>query len=169
MNVAGANPAGIFVAGDFIAWDFTQMADEDGDGVFSYTQLVAANSTVQFKYMNGPGWDFVENVPAACGTAEFFNRSVEVGVEDVARGRCLLRCMRWVRHGSRSTRSHVHGEYGQRRSCRNRSLPRRRWVFWRNPGDNQMMDDDGDGVYAISMMLDEGFCRPLRVHQRCMW
>jgi len=25
------------------------------------------------------------------------------------------------------------------------------------PGDNQMMDDDGDGVYAISMMLDEGF------------
>ena len=83
MTEAGANPAGIFVAGDFIAWDFTQMADEDGDGVFSYTHSVPANSTVQFKYMNGPGWDFVENVPAACGTAEFFNRSVEVGLVDV--------------------------------------------------------------------------------------
>ena len=66
MNEAGANPAGIFVAGDFIAWDFTAMSDEDGDGVFSYTHSVAANSLVQFKYMNGPGWDFVENVPAAC-------------------------------------------------------------------------------------------------------
>ena len=26
-----------------------------------------------------------------------------------------------------------------------------------NPGDNEMTDPDGDGIYSITMMLDEGF------------
>jgi hypothetical protein len=156
MNEAGANPAGIFVAGDFIAWDFTAMSDEDGDGVFSYTHSVAANSLVQFKYMNGPGWDFVENVPAACGTAEFFNRSVAVGVDDVTMDAvCYAACVgcgtEVVQHEVTFMVNMANEEVAET------GVYLAGGTYFGAPGNNQMLDDDGDGVYAITMLLDEGF------------
>ena len=157
MSEAGANPAGVFVAGDFIGWDFTQMSDDDGDGIYTYTHAgILPGSLVQFKFMNGPGWDFVENVPAACGTPEFFNRSIEVGSENATTELvCYESC---VSCDTEVTQYEVTFNV----NMSNEEVAET-GVFlagggnFGNPGDNQMTDLDGDGTYSITMMLDEGF------------
>lgn len=157
MNEVGANPAGVFVAGDFIAWGFTQMSDDDGDGIFTYThEGVAANSLVQFKFMNGPGWDFVEDVPAACGTPEFFNRSVSVGEENVTTelvcySACVACDVEVVQHEVTFNVNMANEEVDTT------GVYLAGGANFGVPGDNEMTDPDGDGIYSISVMLDEGF------------
>jgi hypothetical protein len=67
MSEAGANPAGVFIAGSFQGWTAgaSQMTDANGDGIYTYTQQVEAGAYIMWKYLNGPGWPWAENVPAA--------------------------------------------------------------------------------------------------------
>ena len=59
MSVVGANPAGVFIAGGFQGWDggASQMTDA-GNGIYTYTQEVAEDSYLEWKYLNGPGWGY---------------------------------------------------------------------------------------------------------------
>ena len=86
MSVEGANPAGVFIAGSFQGWTAgaTQLLDEDGDGIFTHTALVDVNANIQWKYQNGPLWDYVETVPPACGNPlDNNNRALDVADVDV--------------------------------------------------------------------------------------
>ena len=156
MSVAGANPAGVFIAGGFQGWDggASQMTDA-GNGVYTYTQEVLANSYLEWKYLNGPGWGFEETVPGACANAST-NRFFQAGTEDatidlVCFGECFGCDVEVVEYevtfnvnmaNETVAESGVYlaggGNFG-------------------NPGQNQMTDPDGDGIYSITMMLDEGF------------
>ncbi|MGY8941494.1 MAG: hypothetical protein ACKVJH_05615 [Flavobacteriales bacterium] len=158
MNEEGANPAGVFIAGGFQGWGAgaTQMADDDGDGVYTYTQMATPGTTLDWKYMNGPTWGLEESVPSACATPGYGNRFVVVPEEDtvldaVCFGACEGCDVEVVEHAvtfmvnmenEDVAESGVYlaggGNFG-------------------NPGDNQMTDDDGDGIYSITMMLAEGF------------
>lgn len=158
MTDEGANPSGVFIAGDFQAWSAgsSQMTDDDGDNVYSFTQEVSAGSLVQWKFMNGPAWDFVESVPSACGYADFGNRFVEAPSEDtvldvVCYSSCVGCDVVFVQH-----------EVTFMVNMANETVAETGVYLagggnFGNPGDNQMLDDDGDGVYAITMLLDEGF------------
>ena len=156
MTDVGANPAGVFIAGGFQGWDggASQMTDA-GNGVYTYTQEVLANSYLEWKYLNGPGWGFEESVPGACANSST-NRFFQAGTEDatidlVCFGECFGCDVEVVEYevtfnvnmaNETVAESGVYlaggGNFG-------------------NPGQNEMTDPDGDGIYSITMMLDEGF------------
>ena len=81
MTEEVVNPDGVFIAGSFQGWEMgtSQLFDDDGDGIYIHTAIVDANTEIQWKYSNGPAWDYVESVPPACGDPmDNNNRSFEV-------------------------------------------------------------------------------------------
>ena len=58
---------GVHVAGEFQGWDpaATALADDDMDGVWEIT-LDLPSGTHEYKFINGMGWDFAEDVPPTC-------------------------------------------------------------------------------------------------------
>ena len=86
MTEEGANPAGVFIAGSFQGWlpGASQLFDDDGDGIFTHTAIVDANTSIQWKYLNGAVWGMEETVPPACGNPiDNNNRALDVGVVDL--------------------------------------------------------------------------------------
>jgi hypothetical protein len=156
MSVAGANPAGVFIAGGFQGWDggASQMTDA-GNGIYTYTQEVAEDSYLEWKYLNGPGWGFEETVPGACANSAT-NRNYQAGAEDVTIDLvCFAECVA-------CDVEVVEYEVTFNVNMANEEVaPTGVYLAgggnFGNPGDNQMTDLDGDGIYSITMMLDEGF------------
>jgi PKD repeat protein len=65
-NAISAN--GVHVAGNFQGWlpGATPMSDADNDGIYEVTINVPANSSIEYKFINGNTWGADEAVPAAC-------------------------------------------------------------------------------------------------------
>ncbi|MDA0912457.1 MAG: hypothetical protein O2818_05040 [Bacteroidetes bacterium] len=157
MNTVGANPAGVYIAGDFIGWGFDAMSDPDGDGIYTYTaEGIVAGSLIQWKYMNGPGWGYEETVPGACATPEYGNRFFQLEASDattdlVCYGECVSCDVEIPEH-----------EVTFNVNMANETVAETGVYLagggnFGNPGDNEMTDPDGDGIYSITLMLDEGF------------
>jgi hypothetical protein len=157
MSVAGANPAGIFMAGGFQGWNpgATQLSDDDGDGIYTYSQLATPGDFYDWKFLNGPAWGDDEAVPGACAS-EFGNRFITIPETDtVIDADCFASCV------SCDT---VVDQYMvtfmvnmENEDVAESGVYLAGGGNFGNPGDNPMLDDNGDGVYTISMMLDEGF------------
>jgi hypothetical protein len=81
-NAISAN--GVHVAGDFQGWNpgATQMSDADNDGIYEVTINVPANSSIQYKFINGNAWGTDESVPAACSVAGTANRGATFAYGD---------------------------------------------------------------------------------------
>jgi hypothetical protein len=86
---------GIHVAGDFQGWNpgATEMLDADNDGIYEVTVSVPANSSIQYKFINGNAWGTDEAVPAACQIAGSANRGATFAYGDstlapVCYGKC---------------------------------------------------------------------------------
>lgn len=156
MSVAGANPAGVFIAGGFQGWNGggSQMTDA-GNGIYTYSQEVLENSYLEWKYLNGPGWGFDETVPGACANAST-NRFFQAGTEDVTIDVvCFAECV-----GCDVQIPEYEVTFNVNMS--NETVAETGVYLagggnFGNPGDNEMTDPDGDGIYSITMMLDEGF------------
>lgn len=79
---------GVFIAGSFQGWTpgTTSMTDADGDGVYTYTGEIEANSSIAYKFLNGNVWGTPEeSVPSDCGVDNgfgSFNRSLQLSVND---------------------------------------------------------------------------------------
>ena len=73
-NAISAN--GVHVAGDFQGWSpsTTPMTDANNDGIFEVTVTVPANSSIQYKFINGNAWGADESVPSACVVPTTMNR-----------------------------------------------------------------------------------------------
>ena len=58
---------GVYIAGSFQGWDpmATPLADDDMDNVYEVT-LDVAPGMLEFKFLNGPAWDYAEDVPPTC-------------------------------------------------------------------------------------------------------
>jgi hypothetical protein len=89
VNMANetVSPDGVFFVGDIQNWSAatTPMTDADGDGIYEVTLSAAANTIVQFKFLNGIDFTFAEAVPATCGVDDSnggFNRTFLVGAMD---------------------------------------------------------------------------------------
>ena len=156
MSVVGANPAGVFIAGGFQGWDGggSQMTDA-GNGVYTYSQEVLENSYLEWKYLNGPGWGFEETVPGACANSST-NRFFQAGTEDVTidlvcYGECVG-CDVEVTEYEVTFNVNMANE-----TVAESGVYIAGGGNFGNPGDNEMTDPDGDGIYSITMMLDEGF------------
>jgi hypothetical protein len=88
MSNQTVSPLGVHLAGNVQGWDAaaTEMLDNDGDGIYSVTLSVAANTNALYKFINGNDWPDSEIVPAECGMDDgfgAFNRSFPVTSNDV--------------------------------------------------------------------------------------
>ena len=86
---------GIHVAGNFQGWipSATEMLDTDNDGIYEVTVSVPANSSIEYKFINGNAWGADEAVPAACKVAGSNNRGATFTYADttlspVCYGKC---------------------------------------------------------------------------------
>ncbi len=82
------SPLGVHLAGNIQGWDpaTTEMLDNDGDGTYSVTLSVPANTDMIYKFINGNDWPLSEIVPAECGVDDGFggfNRSFPAGTNDI--------------------------------------------------------------------------------------
>ena len=90
------NPdGGIHVAGTFNGFSPTAMND-DGDGIYSFTTMVAEGSALLYKFLNSPNFDNAENVPEECGQDDGFggfNRVLTMPSADTIAGPvCFSAC-----------------------------------------------------------------------------
>ena len=85
MNDETVSADGVHIAGGFQGWDpaATMMSDDDMDGVYEVTVDLPADSTYEFKFINGMSWDFVEDVPPTCQVevAGNDNRFLTIGAD----------------------------------------------------------------------------------------
>ena len=75
---------GIHVAGDFQGWSpsTTPMTDANNDGIYEVTVTVPANSSIQYKFINGNAWGQDEPVPSACAVTGTTNRGATFAYGD---------------------------------------------------------------------------------------
>jgi hypothetical protein len=75
---------GIHVAGDFQGWNpgATEMLDANNDGIYEVTIKVPANSSIQYKFINGNAWGSDEPVPSACAVTGTTNRGATFAYGD---------------------------------------------------------------------------------------
>lgn len=148
MNNETVSADGVHVAGGFQGWDpaATMMSDDNMDGIYEVTIELPADSTYEFKFINGMAWDFAEDVPPTCQVevSGNDNRFVTVGADDtevnylVCYGSCAacgmttirLRVDMSVEAAVSPNGVHVAGNF----------------QGW-DPGASPMSDADGDGVW----------------------
>ena len=86
-------PDGMFFAGTPTGWQNEAMTD-NGDGTWTYTTMVDANTTVEWKFKNGAdGWEVNDN-GGDCIQGADNNRFLEVGETDADAGTfCFNTCV----------------------------------------------------------------------------
>lgn len=73
MSNETVNSGGVYVVGDFNEWDPTAtMMSEYQPGLYQAIGVVNSGSTVRYKFLNGPDFIGVENVPSSCGESDGF-------------------------------------------------------------------------------------------------
>lgn len=87
MNNEGPNPEGVNMGSDIDGWSGDiSMSDPDEDGIYSVT-FDLAPGFYQYKFINGPGWDFgtIEFAPLDCDVTGGTNgnRGVSVLNQDI--------------------------------------------------------------------------------------
>ena len=148
MNNETVSADGVHIAGGFQGWDpaATMMSDDDMDGVYEVTVDLPADSTYEFKFINGMAWDFVEDVPPTC--------QVEVAGND----------NRFLTIGADATEASYHVCYGSCAACGMTTVRLRvdmsvesavspngvhvagNFQGW-DPAGTPMTDANGDGVW----------------------
>ena len=154
MNNETVSADGVHIAGGFQGWDpaATLLTDDDLDGVYELTVDLPADSTYEFKFINGMDWNFVEDVPPTCQVevAGNDNRFLSIAPDateasyHVCYGSCAACGMTTVRfrvdmmHEEVSSAGvHVAGNF----------------QGW-NPSGSPLSDADGDGVWETWASFD---------------
>jgi hypothetical protein len=179
-NAISAN--GVHVAGDFQGWSpsATPMTDADNDGIYEVTINVPANSSIQYKFINGNAWGSDESVPSACVVTGTWNRGATFAYEDttmnpVCFGKCTD-CMASIDEALQNVSLFPNPNRGQFQLARmdastnvevsildlqGKVLTVAKW----NEGEESLSVDLGNfanGVYMVRLTSEEG-SRTLRV------
>ena len=82
LSIQPVSENGVHIVGTFNGWDpaGTEMLDEDGDGVYSYTASLMPGDSVFYKFINGNDWGAPHDVvlDPACGGGGFYGDRVLV-------------------------------------------------------------------------------------------
>jgi hypothetical protein len=179
-NAISAN--GVHVAGDFQGWSpsATPMTDANNDGIYEVTINVPANSSIQYKFINGNAWGSDESVPAACVVTGTWNRGATFTYADstlspVCFGKCTD-CMASIDEALQNVSLFPNPNRGQFQLARmdastnvevsildlqGKVLTVAKW----NEGEESLSVDLGNfanGVYMVRLTSEEG-SRTLRV------
>ena len=92
MTYQSVSESGVHVAGSFQGWNpsSTQLTDDDGDNIYSVTISVDANSSHEYKFLNGNYWGADEQVWGDCGAGNG-NRTITLGDSDLSETAYLFR------------------------------------------------------------------------------
>lgn len=159
------SPNGVHIAGDFQGWDpaGTEMLDEDGDLVYTYTTIVdtaGSGGAIAYKYINGNGWADPQDilVGAPCADAggnrilEITSNNIVTGVAETGAPHCFSSCESCVAPTLVTFRVDMST---QESISVNGVCVAGSFQGW-NPGGSMLSDDDGDLIYEGTFPLTPG-------------
>lgn len=98
MNeINNIDPKGVHIAGNFQGWDpsRTRLDNVPGTKIYTKTIRVAAEQTLEYKFINGDAWGKDESVPntASCASGKDGNRKLVVATDNITLGTpCFMSC-----------------------------------------------------------------------------
>lgn len=162
MSLEEVAESGVFLAGgaDFGVPGDNPMTDDDGDGVYSITVEVNTPYTGNYTFTNGNCGDYSckENIAGQdCADGTWNDRLLSGISEDTVISTCFSQCTTdgscFVAENSYEVTFNVNMS---NETVAETGVYLAGGVAFGVAGDNQMLDEDGDGTYSITMMLDEG-------------
>ncbi len=157
VNMANQLPIselGVHVAGDFSEPVWTpQLAlmFSSSDDKYAYIASVDPDATYAYKFLNGDFWGDDESVPTDCAVGD--NRAVTVASEDVITDSyCFGTCGLCAPQTEVTFKVDLNGVGGGNPDGVSVAGSFQNWT----PGATLMTDDNADGIYEVTMMLDQG-------------
>lgn len=163
-QVSAISPNGVHVVGDFQGWSpgSTEMLDEDGDLVYTYTTTLpnTGPGSLAYKYINGNSWGDDQDILPGEGCADVNgNRLLEInqcnivtGVADTGAPHCFNSCGECVVPTQVTFRVNMSMQdvISENGVCIAGSF--QGWA----PGANMLSDEDGDLIYETTLELMPG-------------
>ncbi len=149
------HPDGVHVAGDFpgSGWtSFVPLQDNDGNGIWTVVLNVGDITGMEYKFINGPDFNFPnENISGACGPGNG-NRSLSTSeMNTIQQIYCYNACDFCVQP------SQITFNVDMNNSCADVSEGINLMGTVTNWGAGEpMSDDDGDGIYTLTLPLQPG-------------
>ena len=138
---------GVHVAGDFQGWDpaATELLDGDGDLVYAVTLDITAGEYYEFKYINGNAW----------GSDEGTQRNITVPAEDTVLDVVCFNM--WTECPSDQVPVNITFQVDMNFENVSADGVHVAGAFqgW-DPAATELLDDDGDGIYAVTLELMSG-------------
>ncbi len=145
---------GVHVAGDAIEPNWTPgfgTGTNFQNSRYAFVTHVAPNATYNYKWINGNDWGTDENVAGDC--ADSGNRVLVVGSEDIITDNfCFGVCEPCAPQTEVTFNVDLSSEGGGNPDGVSVAGAFQGWT----PGATLMTDDDGDGVYSVTVMIDQG-------------
>ena len=163
---------GVHLAGNFQGWNpsATAMTDGNNDGVYEASLLLPANSTYEFKFINGNAWGGDETVPAECGTGNPANRSISVDSTEFTFGPiCFGECTDCGSVIVTPTVSVTFLVNMTNETVSANGVHLAGLIQGWNPGTSEMTDANGDGIYEITLTADTGSTVPFKFINGNAW
>lgn len=159
------SPNGVHIAGDFQGWapGDTQMLDDDGDMVYTYTTTIDTAGTggvLAYKYINGNGWadpqDILVGAPCADGGGnrilEITGSTIVTGVAGTGAPHCFSSCESCVSPTQVTFRVDMST---QEAISVNGVCVAGSFQGW-TPGASMLSDDDGDLIFEGTFPIAPG-------------
>ena len=165
MNSQTVDPGGVYIAGGagFGVPGDNQMTDPDGDGVYSIVMKRPENWSSHYTFLNGncPAWNCKENIAGqpCADPANFNDRFLSTSTNDTTITTCFAICSNdtsCVAATPDSVNITFHLNMNNE-TVDPGGVYLAGGAGFGLPGDNQMTDPDGDGVYSIVMRRPENW------------
>jgi len=153
----------VTIFGSFNGWDFPgEMLTDNGDGVYAYTTELPAG-TYEYKFVNSGADEMFPPDSLACTltSGAFTNRVVTIGEEgavlDPVCWESCSACEGSGGGGGDSTYTVTFNVNMEMEDVDPTGVYLAGGGNFGNPGDNEMTDEDGDGIYSITVEVAAGF------------
>lgn len=153
---------GVFLHAAFDGWSSIPMSDDDGDNIYEYTTNLETG-TYQYLFQNGEGNNEAFDstyVECTLTSGAFTNRllTVEGGAPVVTDPYCYNSCFACEGGGDGDSILTVTFNVNMQNEVVDPTgVYLAGGASFGVPGDNPMTDDDGDGIYTITLEVDSGF------------
>ena len=147
------HPEGIHVNGSFANWQsFIPLQDLNGDKIWETLIIVDTVGPIQYKFINGPGWGFLnENISGACGDGAGNRQFTVTDANTVLPAYCWSSCESCVQPVA------VTFQVDMNASCADTSPGVNLMGTVANWGTGVPMSDaDGDGIWTLTLNLTPG-------------
>lgn len=162
---ADLSPDGIYLAGGsgFGSPGDNPMADPDGDGIYSITMQREVGFSSNYTFLNGncPDWSCKENVAGlpCADPANFNDRFLPPVMEDITISTCFSQCTETSNCVLVTDSLDI--TFRVNTAALAEVSPDGIFLAgggnFGSPGDNPMFDDDGDGIYELTLRKEAGF------------